>query len=332
MKITSRAVHLFEFALTSSTWTIEDAGAALGSCAGEVAELLEELELLSLVRRNPGACSGWELVSPRRATSAVLAAEQRELLRREAETAQLHGVLQGLEHTYQRARATLPSRTASCVVERDRTMLEVLADTIHLARSEVRVAHASTRPDERSLDTTLEESLTAVRRGVSVKVLLQHTARSHLSVRKQVTTLVDAGATVRTLAVVPTRIAFIDDECAVVPHGEDSGETSLVHEPGLVSHLAAGFEAHWSSSRDFPVGVPTNGLAVEPETRAELRQKIVELLAQGATDEAVARKLRVSPRTARRHVADLMRCLGAASRFQAGVLVGRDGLLGAGSP
>jgi DNA-binding NarL/FixJ family response regulator len=42
-------------------------------------------------------------------------------------------------------------------------------------------------------------------------------------------------------------------------------------------------------------------------------------MAQGFTDEAVARKLGMSVRTCRRHIAALMGSLDAVSRFQAGV-------------
>jgi DNA-binding CsgD family transcriptional regulator len=48
--------------------------------------------------------------------------------------------------------------------------------------------------------------------------------------------------------------------------------------------------------------------------------EVLQLLAQGHTDETVARTLGVSLRTARRVAADLMVRLGARSRFQAGLM------------
>ena len=50
-----------------------------------------------------------------------------------------------------------------------------------------------------------------------------------------------------------------------------------------------------------------------------LHQDIAKLMAQGFTDEAVARKLGMSVRTCRRHIAALMGSIDAVSRFQAGV-------------
>ena len=56
-------------------------------------------------------------------------------------------------------------------------------------------------------------------------------------------------------------------------------------------------------------------------------RSILALLAQGATDGAVARDLHLSMRTYRRRLRVLMEKLGAKSRFQAGVMATRHGWL-----
>jgi DNA-binding NarL/FixJ family response regulator len=55
------------------------------------------------------------------------------------------------------------------------------------------------------------------------------------------------------------------------------------------------------------------------------RKQLIELLQFGQTDEYVARHLGVSLRTVRRRVADLLKELGAATRFQAGMEAVRRG-------
>lgn len=57
---------------------------------------------------------------------------------------------------------------------------------------------------------------------------------------------------------------------------------------------------------------------------ADLQRSLLSLMAQGHTDEVVARKLGMSVRSCRRHIAALMREFGAVSRFQAGVQAGRS--------
>ena len=52
-------------------------------------------------------------------------------------------------------------------------------------------------------------------------------------------------------------------------------------------------------------------------------------MGEGDKDEAISRKLSVSVRTCRRHIADYMTQVGATSRFQAGVIAAREGHLDA---
>jgi DNA-binding NarL/FixJ family response regulator len=63
------------------------------------------------------------------------------------------------------------------------------------------------------------------------------------------------------------------------------------------------------------------------EVADDLQQTIAGLMAKGYTDEVLARKLGMSVRTCRRHIASLMRELDAVSRFQAGVRAGRRQLV-----
>ena len=63
---------------------------------------------------------------------------------------------------------------------------------------------------------------------------------------------------------------------------------------------------------------------------AELESReitLIALLNDGYTDGAIARKLGVSDRTIRRLNAALMRKLGARSRFEAGVMATKMGLV-----
>jgi DNA-binding NarL/FixJ family response regulator len=59
----------------------------------------------------------------------------------------------------------------------------------------------------------------------------------------------------------------------------------------------------------------------------DLQQTIAAMMARGFTDEVLARKLGMSLRTCRRHIAALMQDLDAVSRFQAGVRASRASLV-----
>jgi len=74
----------------------------------------------------------------------------------------------------------------------------------------------------------------------------------------------------------------------------------------------------------FPPGTGASGAyqdrAAEPSA---VERELLGLLAEGLTDEVVAKRLNVSLRTERRMVAELMRRLGANGRFDAGVKAAR---------
>ena len=88
---------------------------------------------------------------------------------------------------------------------------------------------------------------------------------------------------------------------------------SVVQVPEVVAAVRSLYQATWESAAeletvlDMPPAVDEDGLA------------ILRMLAAGRKDESAARGLRMSVRTYRRRVADLMALLGADSRFQAGV-------------
>jgi DNA-binding NarL/FixJ family response regulator len=93
----------------------------------------------------------------------------------------------------------------------------------------------------------------------------------------------------------------------------------------LIEHLYAMFEFMWISGKSFE----TDNTDAAGADRDELWQVILEQLAEGVKDDAIAHRLGLSVRTCRRHIAAIMEHLGASSRFQAGVLAHRRGLLGA---
>lgn len=74
------------------------------------------------------------------------------------------------------------------------------------------------------------------------------------------------------------------------------------------------------------VSTPLRVSADNPDIPLSQRdQRILALLASGATDQVIARHLKVSTRTVERRVRAVMDALGAGTRFQAGVLAGRRG-------
>ncbi|GAA2311074.1 helix-turn-helix transcriptional regulator [Streptomyces violaceusniger] len=68
-------------------------------------------------------------------------------------------------------------------------------------------------------------------------------------------------------------------------------------------------------------------LRLAERLRSDSMRLILERLSEGHTDDVAAKKIQISLRTYRRHVATIMRDVGASSRFQAGVRAVELGLL-----
>jgi hypothetical protein len=141
-------------------------------------------------------------------------------------------------------------------------------------------------------------------------------AREHLEARAV------AGEQIRVAAEVPTRLAIMGTQHALIPEtmGFATDKRLIVRQPGLVQALTNLFELLWDRAAAVP------GLD-RGEARPDLRRLLLMQLADGAKDEQIARTLGISLRTVRRRIADLLIELGVDSRFQAGAEAVRHGWL-----
>jgi DNA-binding CsgD family transcriptional regulator len=133
-------------------------------------------------------------------------------------------------------------------------------------------------------------------------------------------------------------------------HHQASSDAVVIKETALVDCLVGTFEAAWRSATQFipaslaATAAPGTTTALErtaqiaPQSTAHestvpapasfkpTEQAIIELMAAGLKDEVIARKLGISVRTCRSHIARLISHLGAQSRFQAGVYAASSGV------
>ncbi len=138
-----------------------------------------------------------------------------------------------------------------------------------------------------------------------------------------------AGEQARIARTLPTKLAIADRRTALVSSNLDAQRpTAVVVEGGpLVDLLCAAFEAVWAESVEIPATDSLDGAAPPERGPGRDDRALLALLGSGAKDEAIARELGLSERTLRRRSADLLRRLGAANRFQAGVQAVRRGWL-----
>ena len=128
-----------------------------------------------------------------------------------------------------------------------------------------------------------------------------------------------AGEQARVHSALPMKLAIGDRELAILPIDVDNVDAAVCVRPSsLLNALVRLFELLWAQAT--PIVAPAQ------EGRFNDRQLAV-LLASGAKDDAVARRLGTSTRTLSRRIGELMDHLHVRTRFQAGVQAVRLGWL-----
>ncbi|MEV0990652.1 LuxR C-terminal-related transcriptional regulator [Streptomyces sp. NPDC049949] len=298
--------------------------AALGLPEEEVREALARLIASRLVRRDPQDPVQGFAVSPDVARTE-LAAPVRSRIRR-------------VEEELDRAQRELDRFSVEYLrhAKRGNGQFRLIANML-----EVRVAltQASERCTEEVLSSqpgggsrvveamgeALARDRAILERGVRMRTLYHHTARFNGPSQAYVAAASEFGAQYRTAHELFGRLIVFDRELAFIPLNDGSRGAVAISEPSVASYLADVFEQTWTHATPF-ADAASQGLG---EVAQEIDRTILRLLAAGLKDEAIARRLGMSLRTARRHIADIMEQLGAESRFQAGVAAVQRGLLDA---
>ncbi|MGW2350172.1 helix-turn-helix transcriptional regulator [Actinacidiphila glaucinigra] len=148
--------------------------------------------------------------------------------------------------------------------------------------------------------------------------------RTHRPTVEHATSLARLGGRIRTTPSLPTRMIIMDRLTAVIPVSSDDTAAGavLLTGQGTLTALCALFETTWESAQPLGEIVSTDPNGLNGQQATALR-----LLAEGHTDEAIAKRLGVSHCTARRIASELMERLDARSRFEAGVRAVQRGRL-----
>jgi len=115
-----------------------------------------------------------------------------------------------------------------------------------------------------------------------------------------------------------------DRRVAFIPATADRSAALEIRHPALVRYLVQVYEVLWTQATPLTRQLPTTAPGVQVTA---VQQSIARLLSQGHVDDAVARKLGISVRTCRAHIAKLMQALGADSRTHLGALIVRSGIV-----
>jgi DNA-binding CsgD family transcriptional regulator len=278
-----------------------------------VAAALERLRSLSLTRA-PAEAGRVRAVSPVLAMEILLARRQAELAeqqrRVDAGRAEAMAWMTRYGHGYDAPQ----DETMLCLRGLDAVRDYLEAVTVE---SELLTFSPGGPQTPESMRASRPKNQALLGRGVQMRTLYLDSITRHAPTLEHARWLASLGALIRTVPELPTRMLLVDRRSALV--ALDPAHTAagalVVTSPGLVDTLYALFETAWAGGRPLDAGdqpAPVPGLL--PRDEAE----VLRLLARGLTDVAIAHRLGVSERTARRLAGALLERLGAVSRFQAG--------------
>ncbi|MET7500787.1 helix-turn-helix transcriptional regulator [Streptomyces microflavus] len=190
------------------------------------------------------------------------------------------------------------------------------------AKEHILTLHPGSKRPAELLERARKNALPPLQRGVSVRHLYQHSARYSPALNHYVDRLPYEGLQIRTMEQSAERL-FIFDRIAYIPTSPQRDVALRITHPALVRYLIHVYDVLWAGATPFGEPLRT---ALPGTPLTAVQHSIARLLTEGHVDDVVARKMGISVRTCRSHIARLMQTLGATSRTHLGTLLARSGI------
>jgi DNA-binding CsgD family transcriptional regulator len=284
--------------------------AELGHTPQRVSRALDRLRELGLVGRMSGSRRRYAAIEPQAAIGALVRSRAAELDRARAAAGPLSEIF-----------ALVKAGVAAA------DQVEVVHGSDALGRWFVRLQQDA-RDEVITLDrppyaltTSNPVEATAMTRGVTYRAIYAPEALESPGVLGDIRELVQRGEQARVLPGLRIKLAIADRRIALMPLSLNLTDVrAVVIRPStLLDGLIDFWELCWQQA------IPLSFAREAPLEQDD--RDLLTLLVAGLKDEAIARQLGWSLRTMRRRMSRLNELLGAANRFQAGVLATRRGLI-----
>ncbi|AJE87663.1 hypothetical protein SLNWT_7287 [Streptomyces albus] len=288
----------------------------LGLTAEQTEDITHTLTQLHLLKPVPGQPRTLIPLSPDAATAELLATTEHHIQQLQKAVTHTRNRMQTLQPLYYESRQHRNHTEAFDIITDIATLQKTLNDHGLNATKEILTAQPGGPRPADILENARPRTLHNLQRGLTIKHLYQHTARTDLTTVNYIRTITDQGAQVRTTDQLIDRIIIYDRETVFLPEQNITHRrpgAALIREPTLVAFLCKTYDHLWNNATPY---TPTT--QATPHITHNLKHAIIKLLAQGHKDENVARKLGMSVRTCRRHIAQIMEQANATSRFQTG--------------
>ena len=314
----SGALAVFEQILAGGSVAADDERIASGGEWHEPFTLLAELGLVQL-NRSIGA---WTPQDPNSVQSRVVSPMSQEAAKLLAESSQWAQVFGTLAQSWRRSPSSEGSGPFTYL--HDEAIGPFLTGLVGEAEEEMLTAQPQTGRDPQTLADAVLRDTAMLERGTQMRTLYQHSARRSTLTHEYVAAVAARGAEVRTLDEFFKRLIIVDRRVAVIPASDDNRSAVAVREPSVVAFLVDIFERSWERARPFT----SRDSSLMRDIATEQRAMTIRMLIEGHSDPVSAKRLGVSPRTYAGYIADLKIGYEAATRFQLGYTMGREGVAG----
>lgn len=316
-------VQLYRALLAMPGQRLPDIAEVLEVAVGDLEKPSAALADIGLVR--VAADETLTAVSPMLAEAVVLGAEDLELGTRRAAVEARRNAIRSLVPDWNQSLSSQAFEAAVDVIHDQTAIANVLMHYAERCQNELLSVAPGRLPTSRIDGRTRIANIYSLRRGIKTRALYQYTALRDRATRAYLNELAENGAKIRFASSVPGRSLVIDREVGLLPipttdqrlHG-----LAIVREPNVIAWVVSTFEQLWAEASPLEEVIHHQREETELD---QTRAAILRLMAEGEKDEAISRRLAISVRTCRRHIADYMAQVGATSRFQAGVIAARAG-------
>lgn len=327
--LSENSMRLYAFAIGKQTWTNEQASVQLNIPLAEIAAAREQLTEHHLLYSTAGSETTVTATPPDVAVATLLADDIRRVHELQLGIAKHRGEMLALLPLYREMKAAASEGSHVEILQDGAMVTKYLSEASRDVASEVLAVQPTPISNVERAKSSALKDIELLERGVKRRTLRRSRDREHPPTLHLARELAPHGAEHRTLPVLPLRVMIFDRTSALIsrPDYDHDFTAIVVHSKDLVVSLAAVFDCIWDAATPMPVDLPKSQNHSEAGGLSAVQSAVLDGMALGLTDEAIAARVGVSVRTCRRHIASIFEYLGAESRFQAGALAASKGLL-----
>lgn len=304
------AEQVYQSVLAIPHATVAEVASRLRMPESTVSERLAGLHELGVVQPSQVAAAGWRAVNPALAMGRRIAEQEQSVARQLDAIAERRVELHRLVDVY--GHGSNDRDAIVRIADRD-DVLAHLSDLVSTARREV-AAFVTNRPSAAALEQSRDLDAHLLARGVRLRTICLDIFRRDRGMQKALKSNAAAGAEIRTVPTLPTRMIVFDQREAVIATDptDPSAGALLVSNHSAVALFVDLFHRYWDHAAPFPdaTDAVAGASALSP-----MERMVIRMLADGQKDESIARATGQSVRTVRRIVSGISARVGARGRF-----------------